>query len=506
VTRSQQRDDDSVTPSYVPRTRQGRCAELVVGRIVRRRNAQADDGAHNRLVYNDRGSMSLPGSLVRREGQGATGEQEVDGAFDGTGATYDYYRSKFGRDSYDGAGATLVSTVHYGRGYFNAFWNGGQMVYGDGFASALDVTGHELTHAVTEHTSNLTYSGESGAINESISDIFGEMVERNVRGANDWLVGENLPGGAIRSMANPRRYGQPDNVGGYAVTCRDNGGVHTNSGISNKAYYNVAQAIGSDMAERAFYRALTTYFTSGTTLEGERAAVLQAVSDLTYWGSPQWRATGTAFDAVGLNGANYPPRVRCLCGVRVGLTASQGLDATGPDAGTIMETLYKVRDQLMPTTVAGQHYSAVWSDDTDRVSELMLADDALRGNAAQLMQDMQPGLNALTAGDGSQVTMSPELVDEMQGFLGQLKHADQDNGGGQLAQGIAQEEQTVDLPTLEGLTFDQVLAQLNDRVASSSDGTSTSPDPASTDTTGGMASTASDPAPADATTTATPTP
>lgn len=424
------------------------------------------ESARTRLVYSAWGTRNLPGWFVRGEGQGPTGDREIDGAYNGTGATYDYYRSKFARDSYDNAGAALVSTVHYGTGYQNAFWDGSQMAYGDGFAAALDVTGHELTHAVTERTSGLQYSGESGALNEAMSDIFGEMVERNVRGQADWLIGEELPIGAIRSMANPASYGQPADMAHYVVTCRDNGGVHTNSGIINKAFYNLAQAVGPDAAERIFYRAGTTYFTSGTTLEGARAGALQATSDLYSDGGAHLQATRNAFDAVGLDGGYYPPHVRCLCGVRVGLSGQglQGLDSNGPTAGTVMDTLYKVRDQIMPSNIAGQHYGAVWSDDSDRVSELMLSNDTLRADAAQLMQNMQPGLNALTAGDGSQVTMTPQLVDEMQGFLSQLKQADQDNGGSQLAQGITEEEQTVNLDSLKDLTFDQVLTQLNNRV------------------------------------------
>ncbi len=109
--------------------------------------------------FNTNHSQSLPGGLARREGQGPSGDREIDGAYDGTGATYDYYRAKFGRDSYDNAGAALLSTVHFGSNYQNAYWDGQRMVYGDGFASALDVSGHELTHAVTERTSSYRFLG-----------------------------------------------------------------------------------------------------------------------------------------------------------------------------------------------------------------------------------------------------------------------------------------------------------------------------------------------------------
>ena len=200
------------------------------------------DTARNRQVYTTNHSQTLPGTLVRSEGGPATGDADADHAYQYLGDTHDYYFSRFGRDSYNAAGAAMKATVHYGTNYQNAFWNGVQMVFGDGFPID-DVTAHEMTHAVTENEANLIYQNQSGALNESFSDIFGEIIDMTNGAGNDtppvaWLMGEDLPGiGAIRSLADPTLYGDPDRVSNYDCTTADNGGVHTNSGIPNKAAY-----------------------------------------------------------------------------------------------------------------------------------------------------------------------------------------------------------------------------------------------------------------------------
>src|SRR5262249_19233874 len=164
--------------------------------------------------------------IERTEGQAATSDTDVNSAYDGTGATYSAYKAFWNRDSYDNAGATLISSVHYDQNYCNAYWNSSQMVYGDGdpsqgcapLARAQDVTAHELTHAVTERESGLNYSGESGGMNEAMSDIFGNFVEAWVAGgssgttlnvtANTWLVGELVIQPALRWMCDPAKDGQ----------------------------------------------------------------------------------------------------------------------------------------------------------------------------------------------------------------------------------------------------------------------------------------------------------
>ncbi len=261
--------------------------------------------ARNRQTYSANNGTTLPGTLRRAETAGPTGDADVDHAHDFVGATYDYFAATHARDSYDAAGATLIATVHYSVNYQNAFWDGTQMVYGDGF-SVKDVTAHELTHAVTERTANLEYRWQSGALNESFSDIFGAMVDRD-----DWLMGEDLPIGAIRDLDNPGAFGQPGNSSGWVQTCGDNEGVHTNSGIPNKAFANVATSIGKGDAERIFYRALTIYSQPQATLEDARAAALQAAEDLFGAASAQAQAVHTGFGAVGLNGSFQPPVNSC---------------------------------------------------------------------------------------------------------------------------------------------------------------------------------------------------
>ena len=252
--------------------------------------------AKNRTIYNANGSTTT-GSFARGEGDPATGNRDVDNAYDWTGATYDYYASTFGRDSYDGAGAELVSFVHYGVGYENAFWDGVEMVYGDGFA-VNDVTAHELTHAVTERTAGLEYVDQSGALNESISDQAGWDVD-----PGDSTMGEDLPIGAIRDMRNPGAFGQPATASQYVCTSSDNGGVHTNSGIPNKVYANLVDSLGRGGAEQVRYRAQTIYLGPNATFADARAAEQQAASDLGLSAT----TVGNAWQAQGVTASWQPP-------------------------------------------------------------------------------------------------------------------------------------------------------------------------------------------------------
>lgn len=228
---------------------------------------------------------SLPGRVVRSEGQPATGDSAVDEAYAGLGATYALLDEVYGRDSIDGRGLPLSATVHYGREYDNAFWDGERMVFGDGdgevfnrFTISLTVIGHELSHGLTQYTANLLYEGQSGALNESISDVFGVLVEQFSLGQSaaeaSWLVGEELftdqvQGGALRSLAAPGtaydddvlgRDPQPAHMDFYLQTTEDSGGVHINSGIPNRAFHLAATAIGGaawDGAGRVWYDAVT---------------------------------------------------------------------------------------------------------------------------------------------------------------------------------------------------------------------------------------------------------
>lgn len=237
----------------------------------------ADDGTHpSRAIFDAQAKQTLPGKQVRLEGGPVTRDAATTEAYDGLGATWALWKEVFERDSLDDEGEPLIGTVHYGKGYDNAFWNGTQMVFGDGdgvifnrFTVAIDVIGHELAHAVTERTAGLVYSGQSGALNEHLSDVFGSLVKQRQLGHSadqaDWLIGQGLlargvKGQAIRSMKAPGtayddpRLGkdpQPADMAGYVETADDNGGVHLNSGIPNRAFYLAATAIGGNAWEAA---------------------------------------------------------------------------------------------------------------------------------------------------------------------------------------------------------------------------------------------------------------
>jgi bacillolysin len=242
-----------------------------------------------RKIYNNNNDSSkgLPGvGPVRIEGQAVTGNADVDNAYTYLGDTYNFFFNNFGRNSIDGAGLQLIATVKYcdpsySCPFANAFWNGEQMVFGDTYASADDVVGHELTHGVTEKESGLFYYMQSGAINESLSDIFGEFIDLTNGKGNDtagvrWLMGEDLPIGAIRSMKTPSLYGDPDKMTSISYVCgsSDQGGVHSNSGIGNKAAYLMVDGatfngktitgIGIDKTAQVYYEANTNLLTSGS--------------------------------------------------------------------------------------------------------------------------------------------------------------------------------------------------------------------------------------------------
>ncbi len=239
-------------------------------------------GGKERIIYDAKNGSTLPGTPVRNEGDGANADVAVNEAYDGSGATYDLYNDIFSRNSIDGNGMRLDSTVHYKKGYDNAFWNGEQMVYGDGdedqpesdrlfnrFTIAIDVIGHELTHGVTQYEAKLVYSFQPGALNESMSDVFGSLVKQRQLNQTadqaDWIIGEglltaNVNGVGIRSMKAPGtayndpvlgKDPQPAHMKDYVNTVSDNGGVHINSGIPNHAFYLTALEIGGYAWEKA---------------------------------------------------------------------------------------------------------------------------------------------------------------------------------------------------------------------------------------------------------------
>lgn len=232
--------------------------------------------APDRTISDAQGRETLPGVRVRSEDEPPTGDEAVDEAFDGLGATFDFFWDAYRRNGIDDAGGQLLATVHYGRDYDNAFWNGERMVFGDGdgeiftgFAGSLTVIAHELAHGVTEVSGGLEYEGQSGALNESISDVFGVLTEQHSLGQTadeaSWLIGEGIftdavQGRALRSMKDPGtaydddvlgKDPQPGHMRDYVVTTNDNGGVHINSGIPNRAFALAALDLGGAAWERA---------------------------------------------------------------------------------------------------------------------------------------------------------------------------------------------------------------------------------------------------------------
>lgn len=284
-------------------------------------------GQKRRTVYDARNQSQAPGQLVRGEGDPPSADPAVNEAYDGAGATYDFYQSVFNRNSIDDRGMRLDASVHYSQNFDNALWNGSQMIYGDGdneifgrFTAAVDVIAHELTHGVTQFEAGLEYHGQSGALNESVSDVFGSLVKQRLTNQTaaqaDWLIGAELfkpgvQGQAIRSMKAPgTAYNdlnlgqdpQPAHMRNYDQTTDDNGGVHINSGIPNHAFYLAASSLGGFAWQKAgqiWYKTLPRL---------NAAADFQFFADVTFAvagelygaGGPEQTAVRDAWDQVGI--------------------------------------------------------------------------------------------------------------------------------------------------------------------------------------------------------------
>jgi len=269
------------------------------------------DTARDRRTYDANNTTTLPGTLRCDESNPTCsgGDSHEVAAHTYAGDTYDFYSAEHGRDSIDNAGMTLISTVHYDSGYANAFWNGSQMVYGDayGFPLADDVVAHELTHGVTDYESSLFYFYQSGAINESFSDVWGEFVDQEQATGNDagdtrWAIGEDVSGlGALRNMQDPTLFGDPDKMTSTNYFCEqsqlgspygDNGGVHTNGGVGNKAAYLMVDGdsfngytvtgLGYAKVADLYYEVQTNLLTSAADYADLYDALIQACSNLGY--------------------------------------------------------------------------------------------------------------------------------------------------------------------------------------------------------------------------------
>ncbi|MFD1467717.1 M4 family metallopeptidase [Hymenobacter caeli] len=295
----------------------------------------------------------------------------------GAQSTYDYWKAVHARNSYDNAGAKIKSYVHFddtpgdGKGYENAYWDGTEMTYGDGYTTfkplaALDVCGHEIGHAVCENTANLTYANESGAMNEGLSDIWGASIEKYTCDKlgltkSTWDIGEDImkQGGALRSMSNPNLYGQPALYKGkYWVAsttspsnANDQGGVHTNSGVLNYWYYLVAvgksgtneagtaysvTGIGLDATAKITFRMEDVYMTASSTYAQARTYSIQAATDLYGATSAQTTAVTNAWTAVGVGTTTAPPPTGTYCTIKGSSQAYEWVDLV--KLGTINRT------------------------------------------------------------------------------------------------------------------------------------------------------------------------
>jgi Zn-dependent metalloprotease len=329
--------------------------------------------ARNRNTYTLNNGTSLPGTLVLTETTGTTTDATLQAAHNYAGKTYDYYSTVHARDSYNGAGAQIKSSVHYSSSYNNAFWNGSQMVYGDGdgttfgpLSKALDVDAHELTHAVTQYSANLVYSNESGALNEATSDIMSSAVEAWSDGSvntDTWKVGEDIytpatAGDALRTMNDPAASGDSDYYPTRYTGTADGGGVHTNSGIANLAFklmvtggthprgktttnvtaLNATALTSINMAAKIWYRALTVYMNSTTNFAGCRTATANAATDL--YGAAAAATVNAAWDAVGVSGPAAT------------IVLSNGVAVTGIGASTGTWKNYKITVPASQTSLA----------------------------------------------------------------------------------------------------------------------------------------------------------
>jgi Zn-dependent metalloprotease len=284
-------------------------------------------------MQNSQTQTELPGKPVRQEGKADTGDIDADSVFNNSGTVYKFYNEVFKRNSLNNRGMTLVSSVHFARDYDNAYWNGRQMVYGDGddvdfkkhkLAGLLDVTGHEMTHGVTNYTSNLDYVGESGGLNESMSDCFGAMIAQwasnQTVDAATWLIGEGLmmEGEALRSMKDPgRAYPGDDQIKTYNEY-RDDMDVHTSSGIGNYAFYLACKNAGGHSWEKmgkVWYITNTARLRHNSGFQDAANHTFDVAGSLFGEGGTEQKAVGDAWKKAGLEAnkpdllANVSPRV-----------------------------------------------------------------------------------------------------------------------------------------------------------------------------------------------------
>jgi Zn-dependent metalloprotease len=376
-----------------------------------------------REIYDANNGSSLPGVLVREEGDPPIADTDANEAYDFLGDTHDFFFDQFGRDSFDGIGGILRASVHYLLNWPNAGWLGkpiNQMVFGDGFPTD-DVTAHEVSHGVTEYTADLIYRNQSGALNESFSDIFGEIVDQiNGRGTDgpavDWLMGEDLPPplGTIRDMSNPPAFGQPDKVSDYNCTPGDNGGVHINSGIPNKAAYLMAagdtfntysiEPIGYKKMVQVQYYALTHYLNRASGFVEYYDAMNLACGVLYGASSFECQQVGRALLAVEMD-------IEPDCGGGGGWLSAY---PTLLDAPSDLKLMRQYRDDVLAKTSRGRLYTGLLYRSSEKALEVLKNNPELMARASGLIHVNKDAIADVLAGREGVIYNTDEIV----AFLG----------------------------------------------------------------------------------------
>lgn len=342
---------------------------------------------------------------------------------------YDYFKNTFGRNSINGQGGNIVSLINVveddNSQMDNAFWNGQAMFYGNGneaftapLQKALDVSGHEMSHGVIQETANLEYLGESGALNESFADIFGAMIDRD-----DWKMGEDVtstqyfPTGALRDLSNPHNGGNSLNDNGWQPAhlnekyngSEDEGGVHINSGILNKAFFLFASnaSVGKDKAEDVYYKALTQYLTKSSNFVDCRLAVVQAATDMFGANSNEVNAAKSAFDAVGIgasggsNGENDIPSNPGEDYIVFTDTDSDKLYVYSPDGSEVFNPLTGISPLSRPS-VTDNGSVIVYIDQNNKMRAITI-DWAAGTSNNQVIQSDPVWYNVAISKDGSRL-------------------------------------------------------------------------------------------------------
>lgn len=414
---------------------------------------------------------------ARTEGGPAASVAEVNKIYDNSGHFYDYMKSTFGRDSWDGEGATMEAFARYSNNrdhspVKNAFFDPltGQTMFGED-VSTLGIVSHEWQHGITYSTANLFSFFQGGALHESFSDVFAAFTENAVRGSTSWKAGEGSALGVIRDLTNPSaiqvfdgsRY--PDHYSKYWLSCLDAGGVHINSTIPSHAWYILNTRIGIQKTAEIAFRDLTIMLGERSRFSDTRSGAIQAAADLYGKNSPEMLETWRAFGAVGIDGEYESPRQVCMCFADESLSGVglEGMDPNGSTTDATVASLLRLRD-LFENAESGavMHYAQLYARANSRAMELLTADDTLRQQTAHLMQSMEPMFRTVGTPDGDRITITQPLADEINGLIDAYVEADVDSNGDGMWPALARSEREyANVQAMVGMTVNQGLAYLD---------------------------------------------